>query len=127
MIENAVRELSVVSESVTVIAGANFDADATRFIEPGRVAVPSHVYKVVLALDGDTKRMYAAVIPNAENPTEPLDHFTVTIDEVESRTGLDFLLRPRRRRRASYRGHSSPLPPLVLLAAHNRSHGFHRR
>jgi endonuclease G len=34
--------------------------------------------------------MLAAIIPNSENPPQPLNSFAVTVDEVERRTGFDF-------------------------------------
>jgi DNA/RNA endonuclease G (NUC1) len=34
--------------------------------------------------------MFAAIIPNTQNPPQPLNFFAVTVDEVELRTGSDF-------------------------------------
>jgi len=34
--------------------------------------------------------MFAAIIPNAQNPPQPLNSFAVTVDEVERLTGFDF-------------------------------------
>jgi endonuclease G len=54
------------------------------------VAVPTHFYKVILAVEGDCKIMYAAILPNAERVEDELNRFATTVDEVERRTGLDF-------------------------------------
>jgi endonuclease G len=34
--------------------------------------------------------MFAAIVPNHENVSGSLEQFTVTVDEIEQRTGLDF-------------------------------------
>lgn len=59
-------------------------------IEEGKVAVPSHTFKVVLAVCGDSKTMYAAIVPNKERISQPLSEFATTVEDVERRTGLDF-------------------------------------
>lgn len=66
-----------------------------------RVAVPSAFFKIVVRESGDPKRpeVLAFIYPNSENAKElapkrgPFDHrkFSVTVDAIESRTGLDFL------------------------------------
>lgn len=72
-----------------VVTGAIFPANA-QTIGPGAVAVPSHLYKVVLVNERGRARMFAAIIPNAETSGRSLDEFLVTIAEVERRTGLTF-------------------------------------
>ena len=62
----------------------------TEVIGNGRVAVPTHAFKVILARKGDRKTMFAAIMPNTDEATAPLQQFTTTVDEVERRTGLDF-------------------------------------
>ncbi len=66
---------------------------ANRVIETigaGQVAVPTHTFKVVLAISGESKTMYAAILPNAATNGEPIESFTTSVDEVERLTGLDF-------------------------------------
>jgi len=47
--------------------------------------------KVVLAVSGPCKVIYAAIVPYAPLAGgEPLNHYTVTVREVEQATGLDF-------------------------------------
>ncbi len=89
-LENAVRRIAATADSVLVFTGPLFDSDSTEFLASGRVAVPTHTYKVLLAVQGDRRNMFAAIIPNTMNPTQPLNYFAVTVDEVERRTGLDF-------------------------------------
>jgi DNA/RNA endonuclease G (NUC1) len=69
--------------------GALFEGEA-KTIGPGQVAVPSHTYKVVLFMQGDSAAMFAAIVPNQDNLNGPPDQFAVTVDEIEQRTGLDF-------------------------------------
>jgi endonuclease G len=54
------------------------------------VAVPSHTFKVVLAIEGGRKTMYAAIVPNSPGLSKSLADFITTVDEVELRTGFDF-------------------------------------
>lgn len=66
-----------------------------------RVAVPTAFFKIVVRESGDPKRpeVLAFIYPNSESTKElapkrgPFDHqrFTVSVDAIESRTGLDFL------------------------------------
>ena len=71
-------------------------------IGDGRVAVPSHCWKVVAVLDGGGTRgplarfnkytrIISVVMPNDTTPEKkPWDDYTVSITEVEKRTGLKF-------------------------------------
>ncbi|MFN7920126.1 MAG: DNA/RNA non-specific endonuclease [Bryobacteraceae bacterium] len=87
-IENSVRASASRSDAVYVFTGPLFSSGPTQFA--GEVAVPTHFFKVWLAIHGEQKRMYAAIVPNAEVSFESLDDFAVSVDEVERRTGLDF-------------------------------------
>ncbi len=89
-LEAAVRRLAAVSDAVYVVTGPIFDSAQPEFIGPGRVAVPSHTFKAVLAVRGLKKSMYAAIIPNDAVVKGPLHSFGVTVAEVQRRTGLDF-------------------------------------
>jgi endonuclease G len=88
-VEAAVRSLAARSDAAFVFTGPIFPADPAR-IGAGRVAVPSHLFKVVLAVKGDRKSMFAAIVPNVDHVPEPLAHFLTSVDEVERQTGLDF-------------------------------------
>ena len=89
-LESAIRKIAAASDAVYIFTGPIFDSPHPERIGPGRVAVPSHTFKVVLALRGGSKTMHAAIVPNTASVIEPLDHFTTTVAEVERRTGLDF-------------------------------------
>jgi endonuclease G len=88
-LENAVRRAARTADRVHIFTGTLFEGER-KTIGPGQVAVPSHTYKVVLLIQGDSAAMFAAIVPNQENVSGSLDQFTVTVDEIEHRTGLDF-------------------------------------
>jgi endonuclease G len=89
-LEARVRALAAVSDAVHVFSGPVFDSPVPEVIGAGRVAVPSHTYKVILAIEGSRKTMYAAILPNQSVVSGPLQSYAVTVREVERRTGLDF-------------------------------------
>jgi endonuclease G len=89
-LENAVRRIAANADSVLVFSGPLFDSGTTEFLAPGGVAVPTHTYKVLLAVHAGRRTLFAAIIPNDRNPPQPLNFFAVPVDEVERRTGLDF-------------------------------------
>jgi endonuclease G len=89
-LEAAVRRIAAESDAVYVFTGTLFGA-APETIGHGRVAVPGHTFKVVLALRGERRHMLAAIVPNSELGKDArLEHFMTTVDEVERRAGLDF-------------------------------------
>ncbi len=57
----------------------------------GRVAVPTHTYKVALCVraNGD-KDMFGFVVPNLEKPKGQIRDHTFSVSHVEKLTGLDF-------------------------------------
>jgi len=64
-------------------------------IGPNSVAVPTRIYKVILAEDASgVREMHAFVLPNSINPLRgrPAD-FLTTVDNVERLSGLDFFSR----------------------------------
>jgi endonuclease G len=89
-LENAGRRIAATADSVLVFSGPLFDSGTIEFQAPGGVAVPTYTYKVLLAVHAGRRTMLAAIIPNSENPPQPLNSFAVTVDEVERRTGFDF-------------------------------------
>jgi endonuclease G len=90
-LEAVVRRVAADCDGTYVFTGPLFDGgDAPQAIGAGRIAVPSHLFKVVLAIKGGRRSMLAAIIPNAESVSGVLDDYAATVDEVERRTGLDF-------------------------------------
>jgi endonuclease G len=87
-LEHAVRLLAAGSDALYVFTGPIFDAHPES-IGSG-VAVPSHIFKVVLAIKGDTKHMFAAIVPNSDLAAALPNDFTTSVEDVERRTGFDF-------------------------------------
>jgi endonuclease G len=88
-LEAAVRRAARTADRVHIFTGTLFEGEP-KTIGPGQVAVPSHTYKVILFIQDDLAAMFAAIVPNQDNVTGPLDRFAVSADQVEQRTGLDF-------------------------------------
>ncbi len=90
-LESAVRSIVRQSGRAYVFTGPIFSGQNVETIGNGEVGIPTHTYKVVLALGQDgAKKMYAAIMPNADNVTKPVNSYATTVKNVERRTGLDF-------------------------------------
>ncbi|MEK7406724.1 MAG: DNA/RNA non-specific endonuclease [Acidobacteriota bacterium] len=90
-LESAVRSIVRQSGRAYVFTGPIFSGQEVETIADGEVGVPTHTYKVVLAVgQGGAKRMYAVIMPNADNVTNPVNSYATTVRNVERRTGLDF-------------------------------------
>jgi endonuclease G len=87
-IETAVRRLAARADVVYTFTGPIFEGEP-ELIGRG-VAVPSLTFKVALAIEGNRKTTYAAIVPNSPCLSRELAGFITTVDEVELRTGLDF-------------------------------------
>jgi endonuclease G len=97
-LEQEVRSLASAHGSIWVFTGTLFldqagnPIDPVAYIGPNRVAVPTHFYKVILCEHTTgTVELFAFVM---QNPLQPLAgrprDYLVSVDEVESLTGLDF-------------------------------------
>jgi endonuclease G len=89
-LENKVRKLAASADAVYVLTGTIFDGTQVESIGVGKVAVPTHLYKIILVVRGESKAIFAALIPNQQDTHEPLSSFTVPLTVLESRTGLIF-------------------------------------
>lgn len=88
-LEEKVREWSRRDSALLVFTGPVVsDCDTT--LASGRVTVPSAYYKVIVAPCVRPKRAIAFIYPNGRSGGR-LRQYAVSIDEVERRTGLDFL------------------------------------
>ncbi len=86
--ESFTREAAIENHAIYVVTGPVFTSDMTT-IGKNQVAVPHAYYKVILDYSEPELKAIAFVIPN-EASQLPLQHFAVTINEVEQITGLDF-------------------------------------
>ena len=62
-LEKLVREIAANSDAVYVFTGPVFGSASIERIGPGQVAVPTHMFKVVLSVASERKTMFAAVVP----------------------------------------------------------------
>ena len=87
-LEEKVREWVHRDSALLVFAGPVVsEGDST--LAGGKVKVPSHYFKVVMAPCVRPKRAIAFIYPNG-NSGKPLRQYAVSVDEVEQRTGLNF-------------------------------------
>ena len=56
---------------------------------PNKVSIPEFYYKIILDIEGKEKKAIAFLMPNKEC-TYPVISYAVTVDSIESLTGLDF-------------------------------------
>lgn len=89
-LENLVREWAVDAEELIVVTGPVLTDDLPKIPQGSeRVSIPEYFYKVVLDNFGDEKRAIGFILPNKKPPFRLVD-YAVSIDSVESLTGLDF-------------------------------------
>jgi endonuclease G len=88
-LERGIRRAAAEARTAWVFTGPLFES-APQTIGSGEVAVPSHTWKVVLLIDGESTRMIAAIVPKADIALGSVVDFLTTVDEVERRAGLDF-------------------------------------
>jgi DNA/RNA endonuclease G (NUC1) len=97
-LEDQVRTLAETHGSIWVFTGSLFLDDAgnpvqpTAFVGANRVAVPTHLYKVILCEhDTDTIELFAFIVPNQLQPISGSpEAFLVSVDSVEAVSRLDF-------------------------------------
>lgn len=86
-LENKTREWALESDGVYVVTGPVL----TEFIDTigvrNRIPVPKYFYKVMM--DVNHTKMLAFILPNEYSNTE-LSEYVVTVDSLESLTGIDF-------------------------------------
>lgn len=91
-LESKIRNWAKQRKDIYVITGPIFENQYYKTIGPNKVAVPMSFYKIIISCapnsDLDT---ITFIIPNKQIPTADLSIYITTIDEVEKKTGLDFL------------------------------------
>ena len=98
--EMHVRDLVRKYGPATVYSGPVFspaqEPDGKRYVKyqvigENDVAVPTHLFKVILIKrENDFPMMGAFIVPNQKIKTQPLENFQVTLKTLELRTGLHF-------------------------------------
>lgn len=86
-LERLMRYWATVEGEVWVVTGPIF-SEGAKTIGPHKVPVPSAFYKVVYAPRKGGKAI-GFIVPHKDS-TAPLQSFSVSVDDVEKATGLDF-------------------------------------
>jgi endonuclease G len=74
-----------------VFTGPIFENDEVDTIGDDQVGIPTYTFKVILAVGpGDTRKMFAVIMPNADGVKEAVNNFTTTVRAIEEKTGFDF-------------------------------------
>lgn len=88
-LEQKVRFWARKYDGVFVVTGGVLEP-GLRTIGDERVSVPKEFFKIVVDASEENKKAIAFLIPN--QPTDrPFYDFAVTIDQIEAKTGIDFL------------------------------------
>ena len=87
-LEQKIRYWARTYGDVYVVTGGILTDDLS-YIGYEAVSVPNYFYKVVFHNHPTQPKIIAFIIPNKDTP-KPLDHFIVSTDEIEKRTGIDF-------------------------------------
>ena len=88
-LEAKVREWAIERGELYVVTGPIYTTTSLKHVGTNNVAVPTHFYKVVF--DPVRVEAIAFILPNEKNPSSKLPTFITSVDEVENKTGLDFL------------------------------------
>lgn len=89
ILEEKVRNWTDKRTETYVVTGNIYDKNPPDVIGSNKVAVPTHCYKVIF--DPVRVEAIAFIVPNTTSEVSELPNFIVSVDEVEQRTGLDFL------------------------------------
>lgn len=92
-LESAVRTFAAQNREICVVTGPVLTDGPYKTIGPNKVSVPKSFYKVILDYYGPEKKAIGFIL--AQDDRGRLKNFAVSVDEVESVTGLDFFPRLR--------------------------------
>jgi len=88
-LEEYVRNWAIDRGALYVFTGPIYEGGIKKTIGNNKVAVPSHLYKIVY--DPQKAEAIAFIMPNEKLDSEDMPNYIVTIREIEEKTGLDFL------------------------------------
>lgn len=88
-LEDRVREWAIKRGALYIYTGPIYAQEDPKTIGPGKVAVPTHLYKIVF--DPVRVEAIAFIMENKSLKTADMPKYIETIDEIEEKTGLDFL------------------------------------
>lgn len=87
-LEQLARTWAIENEKIQIVTGPIL-SDSLPTIGTNEVSIPKSYYKVMLDYTLPDIKAIAFIIPNTKSDL-PLQHYVVTIDEVEKVTGIDF-------------------------------------
>ena len=88
-IENLARRLATQYDSVRIVCGPIFTDTLNGYIGPNRIPVPDYFFKTLLVKDVSGYHAIAFLCPNSKN-THAMKESVCSVDEAESKSGLDF-------------------------------------
>ena len=88
-LEEYVRKWAIDRSELYIFTGPIYEGGIKVTIGKNKVAVPSHLYKIVY--DPYKEEAIAFIMPNEKLDSEDMPNYIVTIREIEEKTGLDFL------------------------------------
>lgn len=89
-LEKTVRMWADEDGLIYIVSGPIFSSNMRYIGRSNKVAVPPEFYKVILCYNPDHEaKAIGFIIPN-KGSAAPLTSFVVSVDSVESRTGIDF-------------------------------------
>lgn len=87
-LEEQTRTWAIENNSIYIVTGPVLTNDLLS-IGPNKISIPNYYYKVILDYNKPNIKAIGFIIPNTSS-SEPLYKFAVTIDSVETFTGIDF-------------------------------------
>ncbi|RII26343.1 MAG: DNA/RNA non-specific endonuclease [Geobacter sp.] len=88
-LEEYVRDWAIARGEVYIFTGPIYDGGVKKTVGPGKVAVPTHLYKIVY--DPYKTEAIAFIMSNQKIDSAEMPNYIVTIRDIEKKTGLDFL------------------------------------
>jgi len=87
-LEELVRTWAIENNSVYVVTGPIL-TNGLLTIGPSKVSIPKYYYKVILDYSNPNIKGIGFILPNSGSK-EQLQHYAVSIDSIETLTGIDF-------------------------------------
>ena len=88
-LERRVRRWAVAYDSIYVVTAGVLEDNLEKIGSDSTLSVPSFFYKVILQYGGINKKAIGFLMPN-KKINQPIEHFAVSVDSIESATGIDF-------------------------------------
>jgi endonuclease G len=88
-LEEKVRTWAIIRGELFIFTGPAYEGGVKKTIGKNKVAVPSHLYKIVY--DPKEKEAIAFFMPNEPIKTSEMPKYIESIRDIEAKTGLDFL------------------------------------